>query len=456
MIINKIVNVLRNSISQELEIEAGDELISVNGASIQDYIDYKFQISDYEIVLEIKKPNGEIWELEIEKEYDEDLGIIFENPLMDNIKVCKNNCIFCFIDQMPRGMRKTLYLKDDDTRLSFLYGNFITLTNLSDDEIERIIRYRISPIKVSVHATDLNVRNEMMGKNDGKDIMLYLKKLSDAEITVDCQIVLCRNINDRDVLNNTIDDLVKLYPNVRSVAVVPVGLTDYRERLYNLEKFDRESSLELISQVEKKQKDLLKRYGTRFVFIADEFYVLSQSEFPVYSDYEEFDQIENGIGLFRLLEREVDDSLKNLKKANTSSSKKSNLNNENTCELDKKSSKKFTIVTGVAAYELMSKLVSRISEKTGIEIEVVKIINDCFGKNITVAGLVTGNDIINQLKGKGYENLIIPKVMVEFEDSIFLDDVKIEDLEKELNTKVYICEVNGKDLVNLLVNERGR
>jgi len=456
MIINKIVNVLRNSIAQELEIEAGDELISVNGASIQDYIDYKFQISDYEIVLEIKKPNGEIWELEIEKEYDEDLGIIFENPLMDNIKVCKNNCIFCFIDQMPKGMRKTLYLKDDDTRLSFLYGNFITLTNLSDDEIERIIRYRISPIKVSVHATDLNVRNEMMGKNDGKDIMLYLKKLSDAEITVDCQIVLCRNINDGYVLNNTIDDLVKLYPNVRSVAVVPVGLTDYRERLYNLDKFDKESSLNLISQVEKKQIDLLKRYGTRFVFIADEFYVLSQSEFPPYSDYEDFDQIENGIGLFRLLEREIEDSLKNLRKINTSSPKKRNLNNVNTCESDKKSSKKFTIVTGVAAYEIMSKLVNRISEKTGIEIEVVKIINECFGKNITVAGLVTGNDIINQLKGKGYENLIIPKVMVEFEDSIFLDDVRIEDLEKELNTKVYVCEVNGKDLINLLVNERGR
>lgn len=444
MIINKIVSVLRNSIAEELEIEAGDELISVNGASIQDYIDYKFQISDYEIVLEIKKQNGEIWELEIEKEYDEDLGIIFENPLMDNIKVCKNNCIFCFIDQMPRGMRKTLYLKDDDTRLSFLYGNFITLTNLSDDEIDRIIKYRISPIKVSVHATDLNVRNEMMGKDDGKDIMLYLKKLSDAEITVDCQIVLCRNINDRDVLNNTIDDLIKLYPYVRSVAVVPVGLTDYRERLFNLEKFDQESSLDLINQVEKKQKDLLKQHGTRFVFIADEFYVLSQSEFPKYSDYEEFDQIENGIGLYRLFEREIEDSLKNLKKTGTSSS------------LNEKLSKKFTIVTGVAAYGLMSKLVSRISEETGIEIEVVKIINDCFGKNITVAGLVTGKDIINQLKGKGYENLIIPKVMVEFEDSIFLDDVRIEDLERELNTKVYVCEVNGNKLVNLLANERGK
>lgn len=438
MIINKIVNVLRNSIAEELEIEPGDELISVNGAGIQDYIDYKFQISDYEIELEIKKPDGEIWQLEIEKEYDEDLGIIFENPLMDNIKVCKNNCIFCFIDQMPKGMRKTLYLKDDDTRLSFLYGNFITLTNLSDDEIDRIIKYRISPIKVSVHATDLNVRNEMMGKNDGKDIMLYLKKLSDAEITVDCQIVLCRNINDKEVLNNTVNDLISLYPNVRSVAVVPVGLTDYRERLYNLEKFDRESSLELINQVEKKQKDLLKLYGTRFVFIADEFYVLSEGEFPPYNDYEDFDQIENGIGLFRLFEQEIEDSLRNFKKLKSS---KTGIVH----------SKKFTVVTGAGAYGIMSELTDKISEKTGIEIEVVKIINECFGKNITVAGLVTGNDIINQLKGKGYENLVIPKVMVEFEDSIFLDDVKIEDLERELSTKVYVCEVDGKKFVDLLL-----
>lgn len=432
MIINKIVSVLRNSIAEELEIEPGDELISVNGASIQDYIDYKFQISDYEIELEIKKPNGEVWELEIEKEYDEDLGIIFENPLMDNIKVCSNKCVFCFIDQMPKGMRKTLYLKDDDTRLSFLYGNFITLTNLSDDEINRIIKYRISPIKVSVHATDLKLRNEMMGKKDGKDIMVYLKKLADGGITVDCQIVLCRGINDKEVLNNTIDDLISLYPNVRSAAVVPVGLTDHRDRLYKLNKFDKESSQDLINQVEKKQNDLLKKHGTRFVFIADEFYVLSESEFPPYDSYEDFDQIENGIGLFRLLEREIDDSLKNINKINGAN-------------------KKFTIVTGTAAYGIMSDLSSRITQKTGIEINVVKIINECFGKNITVAGLVTGKDIINQLKGKDFENLIIPKVMVEFEDKIFLDDITIEDLEKELNTKVHVCEVNGNKLVNLLV-----
>lgn len=433
MIVNKIVSVLRNSIAQELEIEPGDELVSVNGESIQDYIDYKFQISDDEIELEIKKPNGEVWEFEIEKEYDEDLGIIFENPLMDNIKVCSNKCVFCFIDQMPKGMRKTLYLKDDDTRLSFLYGNFITLTNLSDDEINRIIRYRISPIKVSVHATDLNLRNEMMGKKDGKDVMVYLKKLADGGITVDCQIVLCRDINDKEVLNNTIDDLISLYPNVRSVAVVPVGLTDYRDKLYKLNKFDKESSLELIKQVVKKQKELLKKHGTRFVFIADEFYVLSESEFPAFEEYEDFDQIENGIGLFRLLEQEIEDSLSNISTINCAN-------------------KKFTIVTGVAAYGIMCELSNKISKKTGIEISVVKIINECFGKNITVAGLVTGKDIINQLKGKGYENLIIPKVMVEFEDNIFLDDIKIEDLERELDTKVYVCEVDGIKLVDLLLN----
>ncbi len=327
---------------------------------------------------------------------------------------------------MPKGMRKTLYLKDDDTRLSFLYGNFITLTNLSDDEINRIIRYRISPIKVSVHATDLNLRNEMMGKKDGKDVMIYLKKLADGGITVDCQIVLCKDINDKEVLNNTIDDLIKLYPSVRSVAVVPVGLTDYRDKLYKLNKFDKESSLELINQIVKKQNYLLQKHGTRFVFIADEFYVLSESEFPAYDSYEDFDQIENGIGLFRLLEREIDDSINNIKKIEDTN-------------------KRFTIVTGAAAYDIMCELSNKISKKTGIEINVVKIINECFGKNITVAGLVTGKDIINQLKDKGYKNLIIPKVMVEFEDNIFLDDIKIEDLERELDTKVYVCEVNGKN-----------
>lgn len=432
MIVNTIVDVLKNSIAEELEIGPGDELVSINGEKIVDYIDYKYQISDDEVLLEIKKPNGEIWDLEIEKEYDEDLGIIFKNPLMDNIKVCSNNCIFCFVDQMPKGMRKTLYIKDDDSRLSFLYGNFITLTNLSDEEINRMIKYRISPIKVSVHVTDTILRNKMIRNKKSKDIMECLKKLADGGLTVDCQIVLCKDINDGEVLNNTINDLVTLYPNIRSVAVVPVGLTNYRNKLYELQRFDKQSSTNLINQIEVLQKDLYNKLGTRFVFISDEFYVMAGKEFPPYQNYEEFNQIENGIGIFRLFEKEIDIALKKV--------------------IYKSSGiKEITVVTGAGAYELICKLTRKISSKTNIRINVEKIVNNCFGNFITVAGLVTGNDIISQLKGKDIDRLIIPKVMVEHEDEIFLDDVRIKDLEEELNTKVSISEVEGDKFVELLI-----
>lgn len=432
MIVNTIVDVLKNSIAEELEIGPGDELVSINGEKIVDYIDYKYQISDDEVLLEIKKPNGEIWDLEIEKEYDEDLGIIFKNPLMDNIKVCSNNCIFCFVDQMPKGMRKTLYIKDDDSRLSFLYGNFITLTNLSDEEIDRMIKYRISPIKVSVHVTDITLRNKMIRNKKSKDIMECLKKLSDGGLTVDCQIVLCKDINDGEVLNNTINDLVTLYPNIRSVAVVPVGLTNYRDKLYKLQRFDKQSSTNLINQIEVLQQELYEKIGTRFVFISDEFYVLAGKEFPPYQNYEEFNQIENGIGIFKLFEREIEVALKKI-------NYKSN------------GTKKLTIVTGVGAYDLICKLTKKISLKTNIKINVERIVNNCFGNHITVAGLITGNDIITQLTGKEIDRLIIPKVMVEHENEIFLDDVKIKDLEEKLNTKVSVSEVDGEKFVELLI-----
>lgn len=435
MIKNTIIKVLEGSIAEELELEPGDELISVNGNSIQDYIDYKYQISDEEVVLEVKKADGEVWELEIEKEYDEDLGIVFNNPLMDNIKVCSNKCVFCFVDQMPKGMRKTLYLKDDDTRLSFLYGNYITLTNLSDDEINRIIRYRISPVKVSVHTTNTKLRNEMLGNPKSKDILECLKKLTDAGITVDCQIVLCPNINDKEHLDKTIDDLSNLYPQVRSVAVVPVGLTDYREKLYKLDKFDEQSALDVINQVSKKQEILLKKINTRFVFIADEFFVLSKTEFPPYEYYEEFDQIENGIGLYRLLEKEVIDNLKNVDKKDISDDE-------------------FAIVTGVAAYDLMGRISKYITDKLGVKLEVIKVLNDHFGHNITVAGLLTGKDIINQLRGRNYKNIIIPKVMVEHENNIFLDDVTIDEVEKELNTNVIISDGSGKNLIEIITKDK--
>ncbi len=428
---NLIVKVLKNSIAEELEIEAGDELLTVNNSEVKDYIDYKYQISDDIVYFEIKKKDGEIWELEIEKEYDEDIGIVFENPLMDNIKVCSNKCIFCFIDQMPKGMRKTLYLKDDDTRLSFLYGNFITLTNLTDDEIDRIIKYKISPIKVSVHTTDSELRKYMMGNDKDIDILEYLKKLIDAKITVDCQIVLVRDVNDGAVLTKTINDLSSLHPGLRSVAVVPVGLTKHREKLTPLKPFDKESASAVVSQVTQLQNKLLKSIGTRFIFIADEFYIQSENDFPAYEDYEDFDQLENGIGMCRLFKKQVEDNVKNIKH-------KEVLKDE------------FTFVTGVAAYELMIEISKIIMNKINVKINVVKIINNYFGDRITVSGLTTGKDIIEQLKGKDYKNIIIPRNMIN-DNLVMLDDMEIENLEKELNTNVEVCDVDGDTLLSLIV-----
>ncbi len=427
---NIIVKVLKNSIAEELELEPGDELISVNNCTIKDYIDYKYQISDDFVLFEIRKQDGEIWELEIEKEYDEDIGIVFENPLMDNIKVCSNKCIFCFVDQMPKGMRKTLYLKDDDTRMSFLYGNFITLTNLTEDEIDRIVKYRISPIKVSVHTTDSELRKYMMGNDKDIDILKYLKRLIGAGITVDCQIVLVRDVNDGEQLSKTINDLSSLHPGLRSVAVVPVGLTRFRERLLELKPFDKENSTEVVRQVTAIQKKLLKKLGTRFIFIADEFYIQSENEFPSYEDYEEFDQLENGIGMCRLFRQQIEDLIDEYAGS-------------------KPIAEEITLVTGVAAYELLTYISEKIMKSIPVKINVVKIINNFFGERITVSGLTTGKDIIAQLKDNNYKNIIIPRNMIN-DNNVMLDDLTIEDLERELNAEVVVCETDGASLLNLI------
>lgn len=430
---NIITQIIEESIAKELNLIPGDELVSINDNIIKDYIDYKFHISNEYIILTIKHINGEIWDYEIEKEYDEDLGIIFENPLMDSIKTCRNKCLFCFIDQLPKGLRKSLYLKDDDTRLSFLYGNFITLTNLSTEEIDRIIKYHISPIKVSVHTTNAELRKKMLGNNKAGNIIEVLRKLSDANITIDCQIVLCRGINDKIELERTIDDLSKMYPAVRSVAIVPVGLTKYRENLVKLEKFDSKSSLELIEQVTKKQQELYKKIGTRFVFASDEFYVLCKKKLPAVNEYEGFNLLENGVGMFRLFEQEIKEAL-------------------NKISLDdfSKEIKEYTVVTGVAAYDFMNQIAKIISNRIGIIINVIAIKNNFFGEDITVAGLITGKDIIDQLKDRKYKNIIIPNSMLKYDENIFLDDITIEKLEDALKTKVYVCEVNGEKFIKLL------
>ena len=427
---NIIVKVLKNSIAEEMELEPGDVLVSVNNCSILDYIDYKYQISDENVLFEVRKKDGEIWELEIEKEYDEDIGIIFENPLMDNIKVCSNKCIFCFIDQMPKGMRKTLYVKDDDTRLSFLYGNFITLTNLKEEEIERIIKYKISPIKVSVHTTDSELRKYMMGNDKDLDILEYLNRLIDAGITVDCQIVLVRDVNDGKQLEKTIRDLSGIHPGLRSVAVVPVGLTKFRDRLEDLKPFDKESATEIVRQVTALQNELYEKLDTRFIFIADEFYITSKVDFPSYEEYEDFDQLENGIGMCRLFKQQVEDLL-------------------NEYEGSEPIAEEITFVTGVAAYELLVELSEKIMRKISIKINVVKIINNFFGERITVSGLTTGKDIIAQLKDKNYKNIILPRNMFN-DNNVMLDDLTIEDLQKELNTEVAVCDVDGDTLLNLI------
>jgi putative radical SAM enzyme (TIGR03279 family) len=427
---NIIVKVLKNSIAEELELEPGDELISVNGCYVKDYIDYKYQISDENIIIDIRKKNKEIWELEIEKEYDEDIGIVFENSMMDNIKVCSNKCIFCFVDQLPKGMRKTLYIKDDDSRLSFLYGNFITLTNLSHNELERIIKYKISPIKVSVHTTEPELRKYMMGNKMDMDVLWYLRKFIDAGITVDCQIVLLRNVNDKLHLEKTIRDLSTLSPGLRSVAVVPVGLTKFRDGLTEIVPFDRESAGEVVRQVTSLQNELYEKLGTRFIFIADEFYILSEMDFPGYESYENFNQIENGIGMCKLFEDQIEKLLDKFE--------------ECVPEVNE-----VTFVTGVAAYSLMVKLSKKIMKKIPVKINVVKIINNFFGDRITVSGLITGRDIIRQLKGKNYINIILPGNMIN-DNKVTLDNFTIEDLEIELSTKVKVCDADGEALLDLL------
>ena len=429
---NIIERVIKGSIAEELEIQPGDILVSINGNKIKDIIDYKFFISDEYVEVEIEKESGEIWELEIEKEFDEDLGIEFTNPLIDKAKSCKNKCIFCFIDQLPPNMRKTLYFKDDDSRLSFLQGNFITLTNMKDEEIDRIIKYRLSPINISVHTTNPELRIRMLNNKNAGKIFPILQRFKEAEIEMNCQIVVVPKVNDGIELKRTLEDLSTLYPSVKSVAVVPVGITKYREGLYKIEPYNKESSEELIYLIEREQDKFMNKIGTRFVFASDEFYAMTKKPLPSYDDYEEFPQLENGVGLMKSFEQEVIQELKNIKE-------KKVLN------------KKYIIVTGILAKNFMDDIKNKILDKfSQLDINVVPIVNNFFGKTITVSGLVTGQDIIGQLKGiKDIDAIIIPKSMLRKDSHVLLDDLNLKDIENKLGTKVISVEVSGKEFIDL-------
>ena len=307
---NIIEDIVLDSIAEELEIEPGDILVSINGSKVKDVIDYKYLIADDYLEVEIQKKNDETWILEIEKDYNEDLGIIFTNPLIDKAKSCKNKCMFCFIDQLPPNMRDTLYFKDDDSRLSFLQGNFITLTNMSDDEIDRIIQYRLSPINVSVHTTNPELRIKMLRNKKAGKVYEILKRFHEARLEVNCQIVLVPGVNDGLELKRTIDDLGALYPTIGSLAIVPVGITKYRDNLEDIRPFNKKEAIDLIESINKIQKVFLDKFGSRFVFASDEFYCLSEKNLPDFDEYEGFPQYENGVGLMKSFEYEIQEELK--------------------------------------------------------------------------------------------------------------------------------------------------
>ncbi|MFA6309605.1 MAG: DUF512 domain-containing protein [Clostridia bacterium] len=441
-----VKSVVPGSIAYEAQIKAGDSIVSINGEKINDIFDYKFLSANEDLLIEVTKKNGELWKISVEKEEYEDLGIEFREYLINDEKSCTNNCIFCFIDQLPKGMRKTLYYKDDDSRLSFLTGNYITLTNMSKADIDRVIGYKMSPINISVHTTNPELRKKMMKNRFAGDVMKKISLLDAGGVKLNCQIVLCRNINDKSELDRTISDLSKHYPNIQSISVVPVGTTRYREGLTPLNKFDRESSVEVIKQVTDWQEKLVEKLGTRLVYLADEFYIMAEHEMPKYEDYEDFPQIENGVGLIAMLMKEFREQFEILKKEDVKESLKRRRGN-----IEKRH---VSIATGVSSYKYINEIAETLSNFFKITVSVYPIVNTFFGEEVTVTGLITGNDIINQLKKTDLgEELLISKSMLKADEDIFLDDISVIKLQKVLKTKAVIVENNGKDVIEKVLGK---
>ena len=423
------------SIAEEMEIEPGDVLVSVNGQEPEDVFDYRYLMNEEEVLVVIRKPDGEEWELEIEKEYEDDLGMEFENGLMDDYRSCRNKCMFCFIDQLPKGMRDTLYFKDDDSRLSFLQGNYLTLTNMSEHDLEKIIYYKLSPINISFQATNPELRCKMLHNRFAGDVMDKVRRLKEAGIMMNGQIVLCRGVNDGEELDRSIRDLVTLMPELQSVSVVPVGLTRYRDGLYPLEPFTKEDACKVLDLIHSWQEKLLKEYGTHFIHAGDEWYILAERPMPEEMTYDGYLQLENGVGMVRLLKEEVDAYLKKLPGD------------------DRK--RRVTIATGELAAPYLREHVASIRGKyPNVEVQVITVKNEFFGGKITVAGLLTGQDLVKQLKGKDLgEELLLSINMLKSDEPIFLDDMTVEQLQTALQIKVSIVESSGNDFVNCILNE---
>ncbi len=428
------------SIAEEMGIEPGDELLKINDEAIQDIFDYQYLVQDEHLDVLIKKADGEEWLLDIDKDFDEDLGIEFENGLMDNYRSCSNKCIFCFIDQMPKGMRDTLYFKDDDSRLSFLQGNYVTLTNMSDADIDRILKYHLSPINISFQTTNPELRCKMLGNRFAGEALKKVDRLCapGTGIEINGQIVLCKGVNDGEELNRSITDLTKYLPNIRSVSVVPVGLSRYREGLYPLEPFDREDSEDVIDLIESWQKKIYEEHGIHFVHASDEWYFTAGRDFPEAERYDGYIQLENGVGMMRLLIDEFDEGLREL--LDTRNEEIRGVNRE------------ISIATGRLVYPYIREMAGKAMEYAPLlKVHVYEIINEFFGERITVSGLLTGQDIIGQLRGKPLGDVLyLPENLLRSGDNYLLDDVTTDDIERELGVEIGITASDGYALLNSL------
>lgn len=428
-----VKSLMPGGIGEELGIEPGDKLLAISGNEIQDVFDYYYYEESEQLLLLIEKPDGEEWELEIEKDEDESLGIEFDQSLMDEYRSCRNKCMFCFIDQMPKGMRETLYFKDDDSRLSFLQGNYITLTNMSDHDVERIVKYRLEPINISFQTTNPQLRCKMLHNRFAGEALKKVDILYRGQIEMNGQIVLCKGVNDGEELERTIRDLTGYLPYLKSVSIVPVGLTKYRDGLYPLEPFTKEDAREVLSVIHRWQEKIYQEHGIHMIHAGDEWYVLAEEEVPEEERYDGYLQLENGVGMMRLLFNEVQEALS----AVTGDGRQ----------------REISLATGRLMYPYIGKILEEIRKKfPNITTHLYAIRNDFFGERITVSGLITGQDLTGQLKGQPLgERLLLPCNMLKIGEPVFLDDFTLEEVENSLQVKTDIVKSSGQDLLDAVI-----
>lgn len=436
---HKIIQVFPDSIAEELDIEAGDYLLTINEKEIEDIFDYQFLVNDEYLEVLIEKSDGEEWLLEVEKDFDEDLGLGFGESLMDSYRSCYNKCVFCFIDQNPPGMRDTIYFKDDDTRLSFLQGNYVTLTNMKEKDIERIIEYKLAPINISVHTTNPKLRCKMLNNRFAGNVTKYMDMLYEANIPMNAQIVLCKGLNDGEELNKTIEDLMEYMPVLESLSVVPVGLSKYREGLCELESFDKEDARKVLSTIHHYQSIAMSKYGIHFVHASDEWYINADYDIPEADCYDGFLQLENGVGMTRLLIEEAKQAVQDYLVANH--------------DMPFSGKRRISTITGLLAKGVMDE-VAQIYKKGApdVDFQIFPIRNDFFGEKITVTGLLTGGDIVKQLQGKDLgDALILPSNVLKADEDIFLDDMTVSELQNALQVQVIIVKSSGVELFHTII-----